>query len=145
MSLQDFNSISEQKYDMIITNPPFFIDSLRSPDARKNRARHTSSLRRRELIAGVKRLLSPDGIFLIILPAEENRNLIALAEVQGLYIRKQMKVKPKAGKPVNRVLSGFGFHRDASPFFEELVIRNEDNSFTTEYVTFTESYYFSMR
>jgi tRNA1Val (adenine37-N6)-methyltransferase len=137
--------MNQKKYDMIITNPPFFIDSLQSPYPGKNRARHTSLLSRQELIAAVKHLLSSDGIFLIILPAEETGKLILLAETAGLYIRKQMKIKPKAGKPVNRILSGFGFHSDADPSLEELVIRNEDNSFTKEYVTFTEPYYFSLQ
>jgi tRNA1Val (adenine37-N6)-methyltransferase len=145
ITLQNFASMNQKKYDMIITNPPFFIDSLQSPYPGKNRARHTSRLSRQELIAAVKHLLSSDGIFLIILPAEETGKLILLAETAGLYIRKQMKIKPKAGKPVNRILSGFGFHSDADPSLEELVIRNEDNSFTKEYVTFTEPYYFSLQ
>jgi tRNA1Val (adenine37-N6)-methyltransferase len=145
ITLQNFSLATDQKYDMIVTNPPFFIDSLPSPDARKNRARHTSFLSRQELITGVKHLLNPGGIFWIILPLEDSRKLITLAETAGMYIRKQMKVKPKPGKKINRILSGFGFQPDAAPFCDELVIRNEDNSFTKEYVTFTEPYYFSLR
>ncbi len=145
VTLRDFIPLKEHKYDMVITNPPFFIDSLPSLDARKNRARHTSYLSRQELITSIKHLLSPDGIFLIILPTEETRKLIVLAKTAGLHIQKQMKVRPKAGKQVNRILSCFGFHENTTPYFEELVIRNEDNSFTKEYITYTEPYYFSLR
>jgi tRNA1Val (adenine37-N6)-methyltransferase len=145
VSLQDLINTSEQKYDLVITNPPFFIDSLPSPDARKNRARHTTDLSRQELLAGIKHFLNDDGIFLVILPAEESRKFSALAETAGLFIQKQMKVRPKAGKPVNRVLSGFGFQPFVAPLLEELAIRNEDNIFTTEYIAFTLAYYFSLR
>ncbi len=145
VSLQDIISTSDQKYDLVITNPPFFIDSLPSPDARKNRARHTTNLSQQELLAGIKHLLCDDGIFLVILPAEESRKFTQLVESAGLFIQKQMKVRPKDGKPVNRILSGFGFQPGTKPYPEELIIRNEDNTFTKEYIAFTNAYYFSLR
>lgn len=145
ISLQDFISTSKQKYDLIFTNPPFFIDSLPSPDARKNRARHTTNLSRQELLAGIKQLLKKDGFFLVIFPPETSRKFSVLAESAGLFIQKQMKVRPKFGKAVNRILSGFGFQPCSVPYPEELVIRNEDNTFTKEYITFTFAYYFSLR
>ncbi len=145
ISLQDFISISKQKYDLIITNPPFFIDSMPSPDARKNRARHTTDMSQKDLINGVVHLLKDDGSFLVILPAEEGRKFTTLVETAGLFIQKQMKVRPKAGKPVNRILSEFGFQPCEVPFQEELVIRNEDNTFTKKYIAFTDAYYFSLR
>jgi tRNA1Val (adenine37-N6)-methyltransferase len=145
ISLQDFISTSKQKYDLIFTNPPFFIDSLPSKDARKNRARHTTNLSQKDLINGVVHLLKDDGSFLVILPAEEGRKFTALVETAGLSIQKQMKVRPKAGKPVNRIMSGFGFQPCVAPYFKELVIRNEDNTFTKEYISFTLPYYFSLR
>jgi tRNA1Val (adenine37-N6)-methyltransferase len=144
VSLQDLIHIEHQKYDLIITNPPFFIDSLASPDARKNRAKHTTNLSRQELVKGIKNLLNNDGNFLVIFPAEESRKFTELAEINGLFIRRQMKVKPKAGKPVNRILGSFGFHRYQVPLPEELIIRNEDNTFTKEYVTFTQDYHYGL-
>jgi tRNA1Val (adenine37-N6)-methyltransferase len=145
VSLQDLINTSEQKYDLVITNPPFFIDSLPSSDARKNRARHTTNLSRQELLASIKHFLCDNGIFWVILPVEESRKFSALAETTGLFVQKQMNVRPKTGKPVNRVLSGFGFQPCTTPLLEELVIRNEDYTFTTEYIAFTHAYYFSLR
>ena len=145
ISIQDLVSTSKQKYDLIITNPPFFIDSLPSPDARKNLSRHTNNLSQEDLISGIIHLLNRNGLFLLILPTEESRKFSALAEAAELFIQRQMKVRPKAGKTVNRILSEYGFKTCKAPFFEELVIRNEDNSFTREYIAFTDSYYFSLR
>jgi len=145
VSLQDLIAKGHQKYDLVITNPPYFISSLPSPDAKKNRARHTTNLSRQELLAGMNHFLNDKGIFLIILPEEESRKFSVLAETAGLFIQKQMRVKPKAGKPFNRVLNRFGFQPCELPLPEELVIRNQDNTFTKEYIDFTDAYYFSLR
>jgi len=143
-SFQEFVPVSLQKYDLVITNPPFFIDSLPSHDKKKNLAKHSTQMNRHELVDGIKQILDEDGMFYIILPAEESRKFSTNAEKEGLFIQQQMKVRSKAGKPVNRVLSEFGFRPCVSPSSFEMVIRNENNTFTKEYVTFTEPYYFSL-
>jgi tRNA1Val (adenine37-N6)-methyltransferase len=145
ISLQDIISSPGKKYDCIITNPPFFIDSLKSPDVRKTLAKHTASLDQHALLAGVVRLLKEDGCFFLVLPPEESKMFSVRAEAAGLFLQKQLSVKPKTGKPVNRVLSRFGFMPCSLPYSEELIIRNEDNTFTKEYIDFTVAYYFSLR
>ena len=144
-SLQDLLASPREKYDIIITNPPFFIDSLPSPDIRKTLARHTARLGQKDLISGVIHLLKDDGSFFLILPEGENSKFSLLAGESGLFLQEQLNVKPKAGKPVNRVLSRFGFTPCSMPSRKELIIRNEDNTFTNEYIGFTLAYYFSLR
>ena len=145
ISLQELSSSPEKKFDCIITNPPFFIDSLKPPDIKRSQAKHNASLGQKDLLDGVLHLLKDDGCFLLILPSEEHRIFSVLAETAGLFLQKEMNVKPKTGKPVNRVLSMFGFHPCTISPPRELVIRKEDNSFTKEYVDFTAAYYFSLR
>ena len=144
ISLQEFSSIPEKKYDIILTNPPFFIDSLKSPDDRKNMAKHSSDLSQRDLIKGIVHLLNPDGNFLVILPATESLKFSGLAAASGLSIQSELKIRPKAGLHVNRILSRFGFRKVAQPIVEELVIRNADNSFTRDYIDFTNEYHTSL-
>lgn len=141
VSLQEFISSSDKKFDLIITNPPFFIDSLKSPHEKKNRAKHSSDLSQQELIEGVKHFLEPQGSFLLILPAAENERFSGLAAESGLFLQQELKVKPKAGKAVNRILSRFGFQQGVQPVVEELVIRDSDNSFTRDYIGFTKEYH----
>ena len=145
ISLQEFTVKSGKQYDLVITNPPYFIDSLQSPSEKKNRARHTTKLSRNELIKSIRSLLKPEGDFLIILPFEESRKLSVLAEEEGLTLRKQMNVSPKAGKPFNRILSSYCSFICESATSEDLVIRGSDNRFTREYITFTNPYYLSLQ
>jgi tRNA1Val (adenine37-N6)-methyltransferase len=145
VSLQDHISGSEKQYDLIISNPPFFSGSLPSPDARKNLARHNSILSHQELLAGIQHFLNENGIFLMILPSVEFLKFSILAEAGGLFIQKEMRVSPKPGKTANRILCGFGFHSCVNPVKEDLVLRNEDNTFTRQYIEFTQDYYFSLR
>ena len=73
--LQEFSS--EEKFDMIISNPPYFVDSLLSPDAQRSTARHTATLSFDELTEGVIRLLAPEGRFALILPPAEYERFLS--------------------------------------------------------------------
>ncbi|MEE0972800.1 MAG: methyltransferase, partial [Paludibacteraceae bacterium] len=65
-ALQAYNST--QPYDLIVSNPPYFVDSLKAPNAARNLARHTDSLSFADLLQGAERLLHNDGCFWVILP-----------------------------------------------------------------------------
>lgn len=62
-SLQDFANKTTKKYDAIITNPPYFVDSSKAPDEERSHARHTDTLTFADLISGVKKLLNDTGLF----------------------------------------------------------------------------------
>ena len=66
--LQDYESA--EKVDAIVSNPPFFLNSLKNPDSKRSMARHADSLPFRDLFLGVKRLLSEEGVFSVIVPSE---------------------------------------------------------------------------
>lgn len=68
-SLQAFAS-EPQHFDLIVCNPPYFVDSLKNPDNARRIARHTDTLSFSELLEGVQQLLTRDGVFLVILPAD---------------------------------------------------------------------------
>ncbi|MCX6243115.1 MAG: methyltransferase [Bacteroidetes bacterium] len=144
-SLQDYTASCRNKSDLIITNPPFFTDSLKSPDPVKNMARHDIHLSRRELLDCVLRLLGDNGQFLLILPGKESKIFSVMAEESGLFPQRTLEIRPKQGKQVNRILTAYGF--EASPLIapEELVIRDQDGRFTKDYIDFTGDYYFSLR
>lgn len=73
--LQEYSP--EEKFDVIISNPPYFADSMHSPDRQRTTARHTASLSFKELTDGVLRLLADDGLFAVILPTAESELLLS--------------------------------------------------------------------
>lgn len=73
--LQEYSQ--EEKFDVIISNPPYFADSMHSPDKQRTTARHTASLSFKELTDGVLRLLADDGLFAVILPTIESELLLS--------------------------------------------------------------------
>lgn len=129
-------------YDLIISNPPFFINSYKSDTDRKNQTRHTdTSLSFVELASVVKRLLKPDGRFVLVLPERESHDFIPIAEKYHLFVHKCQQIIPMEGKEPNRVNLELRFGKPESVQVTELVMRKVDNSFTEEYNDVVKPYY----
>lgn len=97
----------DMKYDLIVSNPPYFQNSLKNTKQQKTQARHTDSLSFQELLEGVKKLLSPQGTCVIILPTPEMEILEILAKEVGLLPQRKLLVSTKPNGPIRRVLTQF--------------------------------------
>ncbi|MCR4848712.1 MAG: methyltransferase [Bacteroidales bacterium] len=129
-------------YDLIISNPPFFVNSFKCDADRRNQARHTdTSLTFSELIASVRRLLKPDGRFAVVLPLRESLEFIPLAEQANLFVHRRENIVPVAGKDPNRVNLEFRYGQPVRVEATDLVIRREDGSFTEDYSRVVSEYY----
>jgi len=91
------------RYDLIISNPPYFTASLKPTDAKRNIARHNDSLPHRCLLAGSAKLLHPDGVLAIVLPPAEALILIDDATVYGLFVKRTLHVQSLPSKPAYRM------------------------------------------
>lgn len=142
--LQDICTYTGQGlFDTIVSNPPYFIDSLKCPDSQRTTARHTDSLDADRLIGKVTELLTPDGRFSLVLPAEQTDDLLRLAAGKGLYPSRHTWVITRPGLPPKRVLLEFrktptAFHPD------ELVIELERHVYSEEYIALTKDFYLKM-
>lgn len=129
-------------YDLIISNPPFFVNSFKCDADRRNQARHTdASLTFGDLVAAVRRLLKPDGRFVVVLPLRESHELISIAEKNNLYIYRIENIIPIAEKEPNRVNLEFRYGKPSQVETGDLVIRREDGSFTDDYQRRVEDFY----
>jgi len=138
--LQNFKP--KQQYDLIVTNPPYFIDSTKAPDSSRNIARHTDSLSFTDLIIGVKRLLNPTGIFAMILPIKEAHLFIEQAHSNGLYLVRKCSVQPNSVKEVKRVLMEFSCFESDQLKEEVLIIETEERHvYTKAYMELTKDFY----
>lgn len=144
-SLQNFIVQPSGKYDLIVSNPPFFRDSYKTEDNSRTIARHTDqSLSYNDLIYGVASLLSESGIFYLILPFNEGQEFIRLANEKGIHACRQTRVLTRQGKPPKRVLMSFRFKSQEAKE-DELIIQNGDGSFSLEYLELTRDYYLALK
>ena len=137
--LQDFGA--DGTFDAIVSNPPFFVDSLKNPDSKRAMARHTDSLPFRDLFAGVKRLLSDDGVFSAIVPTEVVEQFVAESCMLGFYLIRKCGVKMVERKQPKRFMLSFAKHR-ISPYEEHVETMMDSQGNRSEwYRKITEEFY----
>ena len=130
-----------EPFDCIVSNPPFFENSLLNPDPQKAAARHAQSLPFGDLIAGVERLLSKDGVFSVVLPADLVERFSSMASFSGFYLSRLYSVKTTPRKPAKRVLLAFRKRRPATFDKREVCLQNEDGSRSDWYAELTREFY----
>ena len=158
-SLQDY--ISQQKrfsimnqYDVILSNPPYFVDSLRPSNHNRQFVRHTDSLSHTDLLKGVIELLHPLGCFCVVLPVLQQKSFVAEATTLGLYLRRETFVYSVAHRPPIRALMEFILHQphafadgltckqEESLQSDSLLIYDAENKdFSIEYKQLTKNFY----
>lgn len=140
-SLQDFANVTNHKYDLIVSNPPYFVDSSKANEISRTSARHTDHLPYKELLEGVLKLLGASGKFYVILPTKESEQFCAMAAEQKLFLTKLTRVVTRTDKPEKRLLMRFEF--TAKTFSEDSLIIEEDerHSYTAAYKELTKEYY----
>jgi len=119
-ALQNFIPVS--KYDAIITNPPFFVNSTKTSCDKKTTARHTDTLPFEEIINFSLKHLTPKGKLSVVLPVTESETFINIALEQKLYCTRKTIVIPKPGAQAKRLLMEF------SPLYSKMITK----TFTTE-------------
>ena len=145
-SLQTYSISTNAKHTLIISNPPFFSNSIVPLDISRANARHTLTLSHLELIQGVKRLLEYDGSFDVILPYLSTEKFIDLAEQNDLYLQSKTDVYGKKSSKIIRNLMRFGFAKNNNVFFGTLEIYNDDKTgtYTQDYINLTKEFYINM-
>ena len=126
-------------YDLIVSNPPYFVDALKAPDPRRNDARHADSLTYADLVAGAVRNLAPDGRLALILPADATARFAAEASACGLRLCRRTDVSTLAGTAPTRTL--LEFSRTSAPLEETTLAIQDAAGFTDEYRTLTRDFY----
>ena len=130
-----------KKYDLVVSNPPFFFGDNIPEKEKKGLARHTNTLSYNDLLISVKKLLKPDGRFALVLPARESLTFLKDAENQGFFLKKEMKIVPIEGKEPNRINMQLVVNQVDMVESETFVLRHPDHSFTKEYKEFLKDYY----
>ena len=134
---------SSDKFDVIVSNPPYFVDSLECPDRQRAAARHNDSLTYEDLLEGVSGLLTENGFFTVVIPADVAERVKKIASIKKLYAVRQLNVITKPGGIPKRVLITFSFSNQEC-IVEELLTELARHQYSEEYMTLTRDYYLNM-
>jgi tRNA1Val (adenine37-N6)-methyltransferase len=140
LKIQDY-SPENIKFDLVVSNPPFFSDSLKNPDPRIAAARHNDSLSRTELLSAVSRLLENHGKFQVIMPYPEGNILIAEAQEFGLYCKEILKIRPLPHAEIRRLIITFSRQRERITESFLTIEKGKRYEFTQEYMELTKDFY----
>ncbi len=140
ISFQEFIKDKNNIYDLIVSNPPYFNNSLKSNDLNKNLAKHNDSLSYNELAFGISKLLKPNGKASIILSISESEIFKAIALKNGLYCNLEMEVFPKTGLKSNRLLMQFEKQK-LKYERKSITVLDVNNNYTTDFINLCKDFY----
>jgi len=140
-SLQQYTLSCNDKYDLIVSNPPYFVDSSKAFEESRTNARHTDQLPFEDLLNGVLRLLNQTGKFYVILPTKESQVFREMAEEQKLFLTKLTRVITRTDKLEKRLLMKFEFTKKTISENSIVIEKDERHTYTDEYKELTKDYY----
>ena len=131
-----------EKFDLIISNPPFYEKELRSDTDKKNIAHHSENLTLKELLVIIKDHLTKTGSFFLLLPYKRNEEIKKLFKDQQLHITKMILVRQSVKHDYFRVfIKGSLNTEEKETEFDELSISDEQQQYTNEFVRLLKDYY----
>ncbi|PKP22277.1 MAG: tRNA (adenosine(37)-N6)-methyltransferase TrmM [Bacteroidetes bacterium HGW-Bacteroidetes-21] len=139
--LQDFAKTSQENFDLIISNPPFHGETIKSPDANRSLVRHSEALPMNELLHEASSMLTPEGSLALIYPYENTLLIEKLANENELFVQRKTSVFPCPGKNFHRILYQLSKKKTKT---EESILMIETgirHQYSPEYKELTQSFY----
>jgi tRNA1Val (adenine37-N6)-methyltransferase len=142
--LMEFSNTTNQQFDLIVSNPPFFKNSLETPELARTIARHATTDFHNKIIISSLKLLTENGKLCLILPINEGNECIAFAIKNGLCCTKKITVFPKPTNSAKRLLIEFS-KQNVDCFCSELVIESEvRHSYTKDFTALVKDFYLKL-
>ena len=138
---QDFRYINSysNKFDLIISNPPFYKEQTLSGNIARDAARHTCFLPFNILITNAAKLLTNNGLFSVVIPYEEAGGFVSTCASHQLYLKRRMDVRSSETKTFRRTLLEFGKSARTTQT-TTLTLNTLDGSRTDEYTQLTKDF-----
>jgi tRNA1Val (adenine37-N6)-methyltransferase len=144
ISFQEFSKLHFTNIDLIVSNPPYFNNSLKSKSSAKSIAKHTQELNFSELIEHSSKLLSPEGELHVIIPANEFNFFCSVAKSNGLFLKKIYWIKPTENSIPKRVVLFYSFVKNEKSE-DTIVIKDATKEkYTEQFKMLTKDYYLNL-
>ena len=138
--LKDF--YPDSNYDLIVSNPPYFKESLQSSNPERSKARHQNDLKLEDILKFSKKNLTKDGSLNIILPFEQKKEAKEFAKKYSLNSIRECAVYPKPDKAPHRILIEFSKNENKQIIKESLVIEKAGrHNYSEDYKKLTREFY----
>ena len=142
-SLSEFTDEIDEKYDFIISNPPFYTSTYKELSEERAMARHSESLTYADLLESTSKLLSENGNCAFIIPFEEEVNFLKIAEENMLYPNRITRVKGALNTAVKRSLLQLSFLK-TEPIQSELTLELSRHNYTEDYKSLVQDLYLKL-
>lgn len=140
ISLEDFAKSSFNDFDLIISNPPFYLENYRSIKSQNLIAKHSTVLDFSNFLSLSSNLMNDYSKLCIILSAKSCNTIISIARDYCLFTAKQINIIPRENKKISRVVLILEKHLAYPIEVSNLIIRNEDLSYTNDFLELTKDY-----
>jgi len=141
--LDEFVEETEDKYDLIVSNPPFYTEDFKTENTARDLARFQDAMPFEDLVEAAHLLLSENGIFAVIIPFKEEEKFIALAKDFELHPFKITRVKGTPTTEIKRSLLAFS-KTQKQTLIDELIIETARHQYTEDYIALTKDFYLKM-
>ncbi|GAB4126000.1 MAG: methyltransferase [Raineya sp.] len=139
-SVQDFSLSSQEAFDLIVCNPPFYRKHLLSVNKYRNLALHQESLSLEELAECIKILLASKGLAFVLLPPKPMQQFILLCKEKTLFPQKVLEIYHSPQHQLFRYVVAFGFAQIEANL-EKLYIKNTDATYTEPFQKLLKDFY----
>lgn len=140
-SVQEYTKTCKKKYDLIVSCPPYFHNSMKTTNRKRLLARHTDSLSFEDLITCSLRLLKPEGKFCVIIPSHINNLFSNITLTEGYHITRATLIETIAGIEPIRVLMQLERARKKRIDSAVAVLDKSGKEYTEEYKKLTKDFY----
>ncbi len=143
-TFQQFACQTEARFDLIVSNPPFFSDALLPPDKSRAQARHSVTLTLDELLFYSRRCLAENGLLSMILPFAKQDELHQLCEKYAFSVQRETRVHPLPGALPHRLLVEVTLGQVQAPVTHSLVIEQSRHRYSDEFTQLVREFYLNL-
>ena len=133
----------QKKYDLIISNPPFYENELKSEDEKRNMALHSNELSLERLLSIIKTSLKPESLFYLLLPYKRNDEIKKMLLEKEMVFLKIILVRQSVNHDYFRILLSGKLKSSGltETMIDEISIWNDQQQYTKEFVELLKDYY----